>query len=94
MYVAVWRFTTNDPEAFERHYGPKGTWAQLFRRSAEYVRTDLLTDGSAYLTMDWWTSRAAYEGFRRDHAGDYARVDLECQALTSTEEDLGRFEEI
>ena len=94
MHVAVWRFTTNDPEEFERHYGPEGTWAQLFRRSAEYVRTDLLTDGSAYVTLDWWTSRAAYHAFRRDHAEDYARVDRQCEALTLTEEDLGRFEEL
>ena len=60
MFVVVWRFTANDPAAFEEHYGPEGTWARLFRRSPEYVRTDLLRGSDAYLTLDWWTSLAAY----------------------------------
>ena len=42
MYVIVWRFTAADPVTFEEHYGPNGTWAQLFRRSGDYLRTDLL----------------------------------------------------
>ena len=86
MYVAMWRFTTNDAQAFEQHYCSDGTWAQLFRRSSEYVRTDLLTDGTAYFTLDWWTSREAYDAFRAEHADEYARVDRECEAVTVTEE--------
>jgi len=94
MFVAAWRFTTSDRDAFERHYGPDGTWAQLFRRGDGYVRTDLLTDGTAYVTLDWWTSRDAYDAFRREHADEYARIDLECESLTLSEESLGHFEEV
>jgi hypothetical protein len=92
MYVVIWRFTTKDGENFERHYGPDGTWARLFRRSTDYVRTDLLRGGDAYLTLDWWTSAAAYEAFRDAHAEEYARLDAECEALTTAEEKLGAFE--
>ena len=94
MFIAVWRFTTNDATAFEQHYGCDGTWAQLFRRSADYVRTDLLTDGAVYLTLDWWTSREAYDAFKREHAGEYARIDRECEALTVSEELVGYFEDV
>jgi hypothetical protein len=94
MFVAVWRFTTDDAAAFEQHYGRDGTWAQLFRRSADYARTDLLTDGTAYLTFDWWTSREAYDAFQREHAEEYARIDRECEALTVSEERVGYFEEV
>lgn len=91
MFVAVWRFTTTRPAEFERHYGADGSWARLFRRDAAYVRTDLLRDGTSYVTLDWWTSREAYDGFRELHAGDYATLDRLCEALTLDEEKLGEF---
>lgn len=94
MFVAMWRFTTTDRNAFEHHYGRDGTWAQLFRRGPGYVRTDLLTDGTAYVTLDWWTSRDAYDEFRREHAEEYARLDRECESLTTSEECIGLFEEV
>jgi hypothetical protein len=95
MYVIVWRFTTDDPQSFERHYGPEGVWARLFRRSAEYVRTDLLksTDGS-YLTLDWWTSLDAYNQFRTEHADDYALIDAASESVTSFEDRVGEFLEM
>jgi hypothetical protein len=92
MFVAVWRFTTSDAAAFEEHYGPNGTWAQLFRRDANYVRTDLLRGDGMYLTLDWWTSRAAYERFRVAYAADYAEIDRLCEEVTTGEEKIGEFD--
>lgn len=92
MFVAVWRFTTNDARAFEEHYGPEGTWARLFRRDAQYVRTDLLRGADGYLTLDWWSSRAAYESFRTSHARDYAEIDALCESVTTSEEKIGEYE--
>lgn len=94
MHVVVWRFTSSDPEAFARDYGRDGTWARFFRRSRDYVRTDLLTDGRFYLTLDWWTSRAAYDAFRREHAAEYTRIDSLCEDVTTSEEKVGEFEEL
>jgi len=92
MHIVVWRFTTEDPERFEQHYGPDGTWVKFFRRSANYIRTDLLKSADTYLTLDWWTSREAYDAFRKEHAEDYAAIDLACEAVTMSEEKLGEFE--
>jgi hypothetical protein len=91
MFVIVWRFTTGDSAAFEEHYGPDGTWARLFRRSGDYVRTDLLKGPDAYLTLDWWASLEAYNAFREQYADDYAKVDAACEAVTTFEEKLGEY---
>jgi len=92
MHVAIWRFTTAIPDEFETHYGPDGTWARLFRKDPGYVRTDLLRDGNTYVTLDWWTSREAYDAFRAQHASEYAELDAICEALTETEEKTGAFD--
>jgi len=94
MYVLVWRFTTNDAAELERHYGPNGTWAELFRRSDDYIRTDLLRSDDSYLTLDWWTSAEAYAAFRAAHAADYAEIDRRCEALTTSESLLGAYEQV
>ena len=94
MYVIVWQFRTDAPVEFERHYGSGGTWARLFRRSPDYVRTDLLRSSSGYLTLDWWTSRAAYDAFRVEHAARYAEIDAMCETLTTFEEKIGEYEEV
>lgn len=93
MHLVVWRFTTNAPAEFERHYGPRGTWARLFRHADGYVRTDLLRDEDGrYLTLDWWSSRSDYETFRAAHADEYARLDALCESVTTSEEKIGEFE--
>ena len=91
MYVVIWRFHTDDPAAFERHYGPDGTWAMLFRNSPDYIRTDLLRGDTHYLTLDCWTSRESYDAFRHEHAAEYARIDALCEALTTSEEKVGEY---
>ena len=92
MHVIVWRFTTADREAFERHYGPDGTWVRFFRRSGDFVRTDLLRGQDGYVTLDWWSSRDAYSSFREEHAADYAAIDRMCESVTATEDKVGEFE--
>ena len=46
MFVVVWRFEIAEEKvaAFESAYGPEGNWAQLFRKSPEYLGTELLRD--------------------------------------------------
>lgn len=91
MFVIVWKFMTRDAGAFEQHYGPDGTWAQLFRRDANYLRTDLLKGGDHYLTLDWWASLEAYEAFRNANADRYAEIDRICEAVTTHEEKIGEY---
>jgi hypothetical protein len=94
LFAILWRFTTSTPEEFERHYGPEGTWVRFFRQDPEYVGSSLVKGEGHYLTLDWWTSRAAYEAFRERHADEYAEIDRACERVTSREEKLGEYESV
>lgn len=92
----VWEFAVpREHEAeFERHYGPAGTWVQLFSRAPGYLGTLLLKDRETpgrYLTVDRWESEAAYRAFRSRYASEYQALDLQCENLTSSEKSLGKF---
>lgn len=97
-YTYVWAFVVraDSRHLFEKHYGPDGTWAQLFRRSEGYVETLLLHDKSTplrYITVDRWRSHRDYEEFRLKFANDYARLDRQCEHMTTHEEGLGEYDE-
>ena len=94
MQVFIWEFRvkTGREAEFEQAYGPNGEWAELFRRGAGYLGTELLRDEAdprRYLTIDRWTSSAAYEAFRSQWADEYVRLDQRCEALTESEAALG-----
>jgi heme-degrading monooxygenase HmoA len=96
MFVVVWRFEIAEEKvvAFEAAYGPEGNWAQLFRRSPEYVGTELLRDAyvaGSYLTIDRWKSEEAFRAFRKDHDGAYEELDRACDALTEKETRVGAY---
>jgi len=96
-HVAVWEFRVK-PEstsAFEKIYGPDGDWAQLFRRSPEYLGTELIRDldrPGRYLTLDRWTSRDALRHFKQQHHDAYYALDQRCENLTENELLLGDFD--
>jgi heme-degrading monooxygenase HmoA len=98
-YVVVWEFRPRiGAEArFEEAYGPQGPWARLFASGEGFVATELnrdLKDSGRYLTLDFWKSREAYDGFHAKHAAEYAAIDRECEALTAEENLLGAFQRI
>jgi heme-degrading monooxygenase HmoA len=97
MYVVLWRFRPREgrQSEFERAYGPSGEWARLFRRGDGYLGTELLQrseDPREYLTLDRWTSRAAYEAFRARWSDEYRWLDHRLEELTEEETLLGAFE--
>lgn len=98
MYRIVWEFEPDPARVaeFERDYGSDGAWATLFRRGAGYVGTELFrsaTDPGRYLTVDRWTSRAAYDAFRAACGADYAELDARCEAWTRSERLVAAAEE-
>lgn len=98
MHVVAWRYrvAAGREADFERLYGTGGDWARLFRRSSDYLGTDLYRDTAhvdVYLTLDRWTSRAAYDDFLRHAHDDYAALDARGDALTVEEECLGTLAE-
>ena len=99
MFVVLWEFEVKPgcEDRFERVYGPDGDWASLFRRDAQYLRTDLLRDLSrrgVYLTADYWRSRAAYQAFLSAHEAEYQLLDAANDKLTASERNIGVFEHI
>ena len=97
-YAYVWEFHVplDLQSEFEQHYGPSGTWAQLFRSSAGYIETLLLKDKSSasrYVTVDRWRDEEAFQAFRSSFFQQYEQLDRECERLTVGEQLVGVFTE-
>ena len=99
MFVILWEFEVKPDreEWFEKVYGPDGEWALFFRRDPEYRGTRLLRDARAdrtYVTLDFWSTRDAYQAFCMRHRAEYEAIDADCEALTTAETPLGTFESV
>lgn len=95
-FVVVWEFRVpvSGGERFEAVYGPTGAWAKLFSSDPAYGGTRLVRDerdSGRYLTLDFWSSQAAYDSFKQTHAAQYHVLDTECESLTERETEIGRF---
>ncbi len=96
MFVALWEYEVKPgcEERFQKLYGEEGDWAQLFRSDKNYRETRLLRDVTrpgVYLTMDFWSSRTAYEQFMESHSDEYRRLDAAGEELTLGEKRIGWF---
>lgn len=97
MFVYVWEFLVpaERRQEFERAYGAAGEWVELFRRSPDYLGTELLRDrerADRYFTVDRWRSAVARAQFQQRHAEAIAGLDARCEALTLAERHLGDFD--
>lgn len=95
-YMYIWEFIVRPEKRkqFERVYGPRGAWVQLFKNGRGYKYTDLHHDRAhphRYITIDCWTSRREYLAFRKRFAADYEVLDEECSILTLRERPLGEY---
>ena len=95
-FLVIWQFRVRPGReaTFERIYGSKGDWAQLFRAGDGYLGTELnasQADPGVYVTLDFWTSHEAYQRFRSANSAEYHAIDARCEALTESELELGRF---
>jgi heme-degrading monooxygenase HmoA len=99
MLHIVWEFHAR-PERraeFEAHYGPQGSWAQLFRNSPEYRETTLAhdqKDPSRFLVVDIWESSAGFEAFKTKFKQRYDELDRRCEELTLVENCIGYFDKL
>jgi heme-degrading monooxygenase HmoA len=97
-YTYIWEYQVplELRAEFERHYGPGGSWTQLFGRSTGYIETVLLKDRSTpgrYITVDRWRDEEAYRSFRSSFSRQYEQLDRDCEKLTAGEHLLGEFAE-
>ncbi len=96
MFVVVWQFEIAEDKiaGFEAAYGPEGSWAQLFRKSPQYMGTELLRDAygqGSYLTIDRWASEDDFRAFRKEHDAEYEALDRACDDLTGREIRVGAY---
>ena len=98
-YVIIWEFQVREgmEARFEQAYGTRGLWAQFFAAGQGYLGTELIRDAEnqqRYVTLDFWTSRAAYRSFRDENLQRYAEIDRECEAMTTREIEIGGWERV
>ena len=96
MFVVVWQFEIAEDKiaGFEAAYGTRGSWAQLFGKSANYQGTELLRDTyvqGRYLTIDRWASEDDFRAFRKEHDQEYEALDRACDDLTAKETRVGAY---
>jgi heme-degrading monooxygenase HmoA len=92
----MWEFEVRagSEEAFLEAYAADGVWARLFRKSPEFLGVELVQSikhPMRYFTLDAWTSRTAFEDFRREYAESYATLDVKLAGLTEWERRIGAF---
>jgi len=97
MYFIVWEYEVRPDRlaAFEDRYGPGGAWSRLFRTADTFRGTELYRDTARpthFVTVDRWTSAAAFETFLPTVREEYERLDREGDELTISERRLGAFE--
>ena len=97
-YTYLWEFVVESEHVddFERHYGPQGSWVQLFRQAAGYIDTLLLRDSTnpqRFITIDRWENEEAYREFRTEFSQQYATLDRLCENLAMRETLIGEFSE-
>ena len=86
-HLTIWEFyvPSGSESQFETVYGPNGEWVQLFAQAQGFIKTELnhdLNDPRRYLTLDYWSSKEAYETFREQYRAEYAMLDQRCGGLT------------
>ena len=95
MFAIVWEFEarSGSEEAIERINGPDGEWTRFFSTDPEFLGTEMLREEGTrrYLTIDRWTSRAAYETFCERRRAEYETIDRSLERLTEKERKIGAF---
>ncbi|HKC60882.1 MAG TPA: antibiotic biosynthesis monooxygenase [Myxococcales bacterium] len=93
MYVIVWEFVARPGREadFERAYGPRGRWVELFRGGEGYLGSELWRGEGRWLTVDRWESEEDFLRFRGARLAEYQALDREMEELTASERQLGAF---
>jgi heme-degrading monooxygenase HmoA len=96
MFVALWAFEVKPgcQKRFQKVYGAGGDWANLFQSDSNYQLLHDSEHPATFLTLDFWTSRQAYENFMASHAAEYEGLDAVGEELTRCERKIGWFESV
>ena len=87
MYVRVWEYDVDagQADAFVAAYGAGGDWAELFLRGRGYAGTELYRhtdDRTRFVTVDRWSSAAAWTEFLEQQREPYDALDARLAGLS------------
>ena len=93
MYVRVWEYQieAGNSAAFRTAYGAEGDWVQLFRRGRGYAGSVLYqdtADGTRFVTVDQWSSAAAWTEFLEQLGEPYEALDARLAPLSLSQREL------
>jgi hypothetical protein len=93
VFLRVWQYDVADGRVadFERIYAADGDWARLFAASDGYLGTELFKRmgmPGRYMTVDRFTSPAAWRRFLAEHGAAYAKLDRATEGITLSELEL------
>jgi heme-degrading monooxygenase HmoA len=96
MLHIIWEFHARPDRIaeFELHYGPTGSWAQLFRKASGYQETQLLrseAEPTRFVVIDIWDRTESFIAFKANHKAEYEALDRQCEELTLVETRIGNF---
>ncbi len=96
-YSVIWKYKVKleNIKIFEHEYGFEGTWFKLFSESKEYKGSFLHkseTEPNTYLLIDTWTSKQAYEDFKKLKQDAYNELSSKFEYLYDTEEKIGSYD--
>jgi heme-degrading monooxygenase HmoA len=88
VFSRVWAYDVpaDSVTDFTAAYGSAGDWAKLFARAEGFVRTELYRSTEApmrFVTVDVWSSEAAWHTFIDRWAAAYAELDARLQPLAA-----------
>ena len=95
-YPYIWEYRVEPAhvDEFVAAYGPEGDWAELFRKHAGYIGTELLRDRESpdrFVTINSWTDRESWAAFRGEAREAFDALDARCERFTRSERQLGEF---
>jgi len=96
MYVVIWQYKIKSDfrSRFVDLYGPEGEWIAWFKKSPDYLGTDLLQlndTGDIYITIDRWKSKKLYEEFYNSDRASFGQIDRKGETFTSEEKLIGAY---
>lgn len=99
MYVIIWEYRVKAERIveFEKIYHPGGRWAELFKKGAGFLGTELLRDPQhqeRYMTIDRWMRSGDFESFLSQQKKEYETLDAQCDNLFERETLFGKWETI
>ncbi|WP_425392553.1 hypothetical protein [Ekhidna sp.] len=94
MYCLVWKYKVSNQAKFEEEYGRNGSWFKFFEACEDYLGHDVMksADGSVFIIVDKWMSKADYQDFIDDNKAEYDSLNEKMKDLYDEETQLGEFD--